>query len=62
VAGINRTVLLGETGTGKELLTHAIHAAGRRAARPFVGVNIAEASLATRPRTGHRSAAPTAPA
>ena len=42
VAQIDSTVLLlGETGTGKELLAHGIHGAGRRAAKPFVGVNIA---------------------
>ncbi|MGQ9367977.1 sigma-54 interaction domain-containing protein [Azospirillum sp. ST 5-10] len=34
-------LLLGETGTGKELVAHAVHAASDRVDRPFVGFNVA---------------------
>lgn len=41
-AQLDATVLLlGETGTGKELLAHAIHGASARAGKAFVGVNVA---------------------
>lgn len=40
VAGTNATVLiLGESGSGKELVARALHADGKRAKSPFVAVN-----------------------
>jgi transcriptional regulator with PAS, ATPase and Fis domain len=42
VAGTDSTVLLlGETGSGKEVLAQAIHAASSRSGGPFIGINIA---------------------
>lgn len=42
VSATDTTVLiLGETGTGKELIARAIHAAGRRRAKPLITVNCA---------------------
>src|SRR5690606_39151421 len=42
VAPMNTTVLLlGETGTGKELVARAVHGAGPRAGRPLITVNCA---------------------
>jgi transcriptional regulator with PAS, ATPase and Fis domain len=37
----SNVLLIGETGSGKELLAHAVHAASRRADKPFIGVNVA---------------------
>ena len=37
----SNVLLLGETGTGKELLAHAVHASSTRAAKAFISVNLA---------------------
>ena len=42
VAAADSTVLIvGETGTGKELIAHALHDQSRRSAKPFIAVNCA---------------------
>jgi PAS domain S-box-containing protein len=60
VSTVDWTVLIeGETGSGKELVARAIHAASHRSDKPFVAVNCAglEDSLLTSQPFGHRRGA-----
>jgi DNA-binding NtrC family response regulator len=52
-------LILGETGTGKELFAEAIHAASSRAAQPFIAVNCGaiSAELASAELFGHKKGA-----
>jgi two-component system, NtrC family, nitrogen regulation response regulator GlnG len=52
-------LICGETGSGKELVARALHAAGPRAAAPYVGVNVAAipAAVAAAELFGHERGA-----